>query len=113
MLEQAMPQHNLAPRLYEPDPEYAEVEEREWIDAFAAVLEAEGSDRARFLLEHLVSYAISKGVAFTIATDIDGSPSDHATLSELRELAEQIPASTKRASASLDRAIAAFERVGV
>lgn len=32
-------------------------ETREWLDALSAVIEAEGAERAHFLLEHLLDHA--------------------------------------------------------
>ena len=48
----------MSTQLHDVDP----IETQEWLDALSSVLEYEGSERAQYLLEHLVKYSRDKGV---------------------------------------------------
>ena len=46
----------MSTQLHDVDP----IETQEWLDALSSVLEYEGSERAQYLLEHLVKYSATK-----------------------------------------------------
>jgi len=56
------------------------LETREWLDSLEAVIDAEGTDRAHFLLENLIGIACSSGVYFPYNANtpyVNTIPLDH------------------------------------
>ncbi len=54
----ALPENNQTPALKDEDPQ----ETREWQDALTGVIEKEGSDRAHFLIEQMITQAREEGI---------------------------------------------------
>ncbi len=54
----ALPENNQTPTLKDEDPQ----ETREWQDALTGVIEKEGSDRAHFLIEQMITQAREEGI---------------------------------------------------
>ena len=113
-----MPKHNTVSTVLmspfgEAVNEHDTQELQEWVDAFDAIVETTGIGHARHVLEHLANHAVSLGVDFTAMDVRYTPPGEGDAMSELEVLAKVLPLSTRRANESLDRAIAAFERIGV